>query len=148
MGFDSDMPVAFAIKGELCPDRPPATAEEYLQQVRWEANRIDDVVVAKDCKPLEESNIPVHGVLDYPKIPKIPEGMKPTKEWENNFIKKFISLKEEWNTKQLPQTSKLDKIPPVHSKKLWRKYCFIDNHLPLASTILQLDFVGIETVCI
>lgn len=142
-----DQSVAFAIEGEAPPDRPPSTAEEYLQQVRWQANRIDDVIVAKDVETHLQMR-PVFGMQGFSEIPPIPEGMKPSKEWEIDFLDEFKSQRSKWECKKKNRTSieKLQKGPPPNDKKQWRQYCFVKENPPIPSVILSLDFVSLQKV--
>jgi hypothetical protein len=111
---------AFHVEGELEPTKPPSTAEEYLQQVRWEANRLEDVVVAPD-KEREETRAPVHGVRDFPRIPSIPPGMRPSKEWQEDLLFSFEETRTQWEvsfqqtTESFGVTFALELLPPYRS---------------------------------
>jgi hypothetical protein len=51
-GSDDERALAFDVAGEQPPSsRPPSTAEEYLRQVRYQARRCPDVVVATNEPP-------------------------------------------------------------------------------------------------
>lgn len=148
-----DQDKAFAVDGELAPDRPPATAEEYLKQVRWQANRIDDVIVADDVEQTVNNNQPVFGMQGFSDVPKIPAGMKPSRDWEIDFIDKFIEERGRWEERKTlkQQTGHLSKqkqtIPSPKDKKQWRDYCFgTNNNVPTASVIMSLDFVSLQKV--
>ena len=76
--------------------------------------------------------------------------MKPSAQWENNIIMKFIELRDKWeeNKKHL---SSLEKklLPPVSDKSQWKSFCLGKNYtLPTPNIIMNLDSVSIEKVII
>lgn len=144
------MPLAFAIDGESEPTGlPPATAEEYLRQVRWQANRCPNVVVAQnDPKPIKQTI----SAMFTQSTPPTPAELKPTKAWETNFLdtfKQFRASLEEQHA-NLKSQSNLPKLPSVYSKKQWKQLCFgsatAPAKKPSPSIVLQLDFVSLLKV--
>ncbi|KAL2323837.1 hypothetical protein Fmac_022895 [Flemingia macrophylla] len=84
---------AFAVDGEPNFDSgPPEDGWEYLRRVRWEANQIPKVKVAK----LDRAKLNKEQSAYMPKIPDIamcPEHLLPLKQWEDVFLAEFSALR-------------------------------------------------------
>ncbi|EEF31843.1 hypothetical protein RCOM_1267370 [Ricinus communis] len=84
---------AFLVEGE--PDfnsGPPEDGLEYLRRVRWEADHIPKVKVAK----LDKSKVNREQSIYMPQIPEIakcPEHFLPLKQWEDAFLTDFSELR-------------------------------------------------------
>ena len=137
--------VAFLVEGELEPLQAPSTAEEYLQQVRWEANRIEDIAIAVDQKetvPQQFRKAILH------RAPVIPVEMKPSSEWEEDILTHFEEARENWQTVS-SSTHPVTGLqpPPIRNRKAWRQFCFGTNASPpLLSILATLDFVSLNAV--
>ncbi|XP_031114238.1 uncharacterized protein LOC116017745 [Ipomoea triloba] len=71
----------------------PEDGLEYLRRVRWEAERLPNVKVAK----VERSKVNKEQSVYMPQIPDIatcPEHLLPLKEWEDEFLADFSKLRQ------------------------------------------------------
>ncbi|KAK4778783.1 hypothetical protein SAY86_006311 [Trapa natans] len=84
---------AFVIEGEPNFEAgPPEDGLEYLRRVRWEAAQIPNVRVAKlDRSKLNKEQSVYMPVI--PEIAKCPEHLKPSKQWEEEFLADFSKLR-------------------------------------------------------
>ncbi|KAK7383458.1 hypothetical protein VNO78_29137 [Psophocarpus tetragonolobus] len=84
---------AFLVDGE--PDfhsGPPEDGWEYLRRVRWEADQIPKVKVAKlDIGKLSKEQSAYMPMI--PDIAKCPEHLLPLKQWEDVFLAEFSALR-------------------------------------------------------
>ncbi|KAK7343234.1 hypothetical protein VNO77_11825 [Canavalia gladiata] len=84
---------AFLVEGEPNFDSgPPEDGWEYLRRVRWEADQIPKVKVAK----LDSSRLNREQSVYMPKIPdiaKCPDHLLPLKQWEDVFHAEFSALR-------------------------------------------------------
>ncbi|KAI3706279.1 hypothetical protein L6452_23902 [Arctium lappa] len=84
---------AFLVTGEPDFDSgPPQDGLEYLRRVRWEAEHIPKVKVAK----VERNVLNKEQTVYLPNIPEIaacPEHIMPSKEWEDVFLADFAELR-------------------------------------------------------
>ncbi|XP_027366599.1 uncharacterized protein LOC113872912 [Abrus precatorius] len=84
---------AFFVAGEPNFDAgPPEDGWEYLRRVRWEADQIPKVKVAK----LDRSKLNKEQSAYMPKIPdiaKCPDHLLPLKQWEDVFLAEFSALR-------------------------------------------------------
>eukprot|EP00727_Mastigamoeba_balamuthi_P011963 m51a1_g739 hypothetical protein (222) ;mRNA; r:494398-495063 len=98
MADDDLMPRAFTIEGELAPDAgPPQDGFDYLRQVRWEAQRVPSVVVAR-VKPETLRSFDTRQTLFAPSRPAPARSPRsaPTPAhaaWERAFLKSFVQLR-------------------------------------------------------
>ncbi|KAM0848687.1 hypothetical protein ACQ4PT_054223 [Festuca glaucescens] len=87
--YDGILKPAFAVDGE--PDfesGEPLDGFEYLRRVRWEANQIPRVKVAKiDLGAARKEQTPY--MPEIPDIPKCSPDLCASKEWEDSFITYF-----------------------------------------------------------
>ncbi|VAI51151.1 hypothetical protein VPH35_106876 [Triticum aestivum] len=87
--YDGILKPAFAVDGE--PDfesGEPLDGFEYLRRVRWEANQIPKVKVAKiDLSAARKEQTPY--MPEIPDIPKCSPDLCASKEWEDSFITYF-----------------------------------------------------------
>ncbi|XP_019175314.1 PREDICTED: gem-associated protein 2-like [Ipomoea nil] len=85
---------AFFVTGEPNFDSVhPEDGLEYLRRVRWEAERLPNVKVAK----VERSKVNKEQSVYMPQIPDIatcPEHLLPLKEWEDEFLADFSKLRQ------------------------------------------------------
>src|SRR3990167_8203770 len=140
---DLRQPRAFAVEGESEPTHePPATAEEYLRQVRWQANRCPDVVVAKNAPSPKKNTI----VTNIPVAPNTPTHLKPSKQWEDNFLVQFNEFRDYLAQQQQIFDNSADEkpsLPPINAANKWKEFCFgPECKKPKPSIILQLDHVS------
>lgn len=152
---------AFAVDGEEEPTgRPPATAEEYLRQVRWEANRCPDVCVATNAAPEmdcantggRDSVRELEGqfaVMDT--AAPVAEDLLPSAEWESNLLANFQQLRSVFEGAAVASGGdKTLVLPPLKARAQWRKFCFGDGgnagHKPTPSVLARMDFVTIQRV--
>ncbi|CAJ1977788.1 unnamed protein product [Sphenostylis stenocarpa] len=84
---------AFLVDGDPNFDSgPPEDGWEYLRRVRWEADQIPKVKVAK----LDRGKLNKEQSAYMPKIPdiaKCPEHLLPLKQWEDVFLAEFSTLR-------------------------------------------------------
>ncbi|TKY50571.1 Gem-associated protein 2 [Spatholobus suberectus] len=84
---------AFLVDGEPNFDSgPPEDGWEYLRRVRWEADQIPKVKVAK----FDRGKLNKEQSAYMPKIPdiaKCPEHLLPLKQWEDVFLTEFSALR-------------------------------------------------------
>ncbi|BAT93543.1 hypothetical protein LR48_Vigan02g273300 [Vigna angularis] len=84
---------AFLVDGEPNFDSgPPEDGWEYLRHVRWEANHMPKVKVAK----LDRGKLNKEQSAYMPKIPgiaKCPDHLLPLKQWEDVFLAEFSTLR-------------------------------------------------------
>ncbi|CAN1256255.1 Gem-associated protein 2 [Linum perenne] len=84
---------AFYVEGEPDFDSgPPEDGLEYLRRVRWEAARIPKVKVAKIDKHKINKEQSVY-MPQIPDIPKCPDHLLPSKDWEDAFLVDFSQLR-------------------------------------------------------
>ncbi|KAE9618589.1 hypothetical protein Lalb_Chr02g0144311 [Lupinus albus] len=82
----------------------PEDGWEYLRHVRWEANHIPKVKVAKlDRSKLKNEQSAY--MLKIPDIPECPEHLLPLKQWEDVFLAEFSALRAACS----------NNLQPVHS---------------------------------
>ncbi|KAL2456939.1 uncharacterized protein Fot_56583 [Forsythia ovata] len=91
--YSSIQKPAFSVSGEPDFDSgPPQDGLEYLRRVRWEAEQIPKVTVAK----VEKSKLNKGQTLYMPQIPdimKCPDNLLPLKQWEDTFLADFSKLR-------------------------------------------------------
>ncbi|KAK2999631.1 hypothetical protein RJ639_024063 [Escallonia herrerae] len=92
-GYSSILRPAFLVTGEPDFDSgPPQDGLEFIRRVRWEAERIPNVKVAK----VERSKLKKEQTIYMPRIPdipKCPEQLMPLKQWEDAFLADFSELR-------------------------------------------------------
>ncbi|KAK2990657.1 hypothetical protein RJ640_007791 [Escallonia rubra] len=92
-GYSSILRPAFLVTGEPNFDSgPPQDGLEFIRRVRWEAERIPNVKVAK----VERSKLKKEQTIYMPRIPDIPtcpEQLMPLKQWEDAFLADFSELR-------------------------------------------------------
>ncbi|KAE9589304.1 hypothetical protein Lal_00000204 [Lupinus albus] len=107
---------AFFVRGEPNFDAgAPEDGWEYLRRVRWEANRIPKVKVAK----LDRSKLNKEQSAYMPKIPDIPEcpeHLLPLKQWEDVFLAEFSALRA-----SLSSLEGSNNLQSIHSPNLLAK---------------------------
>ncbi|XP_020236857.1 gem-associated protein 2 [Cajanus cajan] len=108
---------AFLVDGEPNFDSgPPEDGWEYLRRVRWEADQIPKVKVAKlDRGKLNKEQSPY--MPKIPDIAKCPEHLLPLNQWEDVFLAEFSALRT--NLSSLDGSSAVySENLPVHSSLL------------------------------
>ncbi|KAJ3671473.1 hypothetical protein LUZ60_007552 [Juncus effusus] len=92
--YDGILKPAFLVEGE--PDfesGPPLDGLEYLRRVRWEANQIPDVNIAK-LNLHEICNEQTDYMPKIPELPKCPSNLLPSKDWQDSFVSYFSDLRK------------------------------------------------------
>ncbi|KAM7258542.1 hypothetical protein ACFE04_014283 [Oxalis oulophora] len=91
--YDSIQRPALYVEGEPnFESGPPEDGLEYLRRVRWEAARVPKVKVAK----IDKSRLKNEQSVYMPQISEIancPEHLLPLKQWEDQFLADFSSLR-------------------------------------------------------
>ncbi|CAA2999391.1 Hypothetical predicted protein [Olea europaea subsp. europaea] len=91
--YSSVQKPAFFVKGEPDFDSgPPQDGLEYLRRVRWEAEQIPKVKVAK----VDKNKVNKEQTVYMPQIPdimKCPDNLLPLKQWEDSFLADFSKLR-------------------------------------------------------
>ncbi|KAM7261365.1 hypothetical protein ACFE04_008732 [Oxalis oulophora] len=91
--YDSIQRPALYVEGEPnFESGPPEDGLEYLRRVRWEAARVPKVKVAKIDKSRLKNEQSVY-MPQIPEIAKCPEHLLPLKQWEDQFLADFSSLR-------------------------------------------------------
>ncbi|KAL7305979.1 hypothetical protein TKK_0001449 [Trichogramma kaykai] len=132
----------------------PATGEEYIKRVIYEARNCDDVAYAK----IDDSRFkkPTLNVKPLPECIKAPDCMGPTQEWQNHQISEFSQIRMEIaqfrdeikNKKKRRLLCKV-KLPDISDQEGWIKVCTTTNENyiePLLSIILSINQPSIEQV--
>ncbi|ESW14628.1 hypothetical protein PHAVU_007G004100 [Phaseolus vulgaris] len=135
---------AFLVDGEPNFDSgPPEDGWEYLRRVRWEADQIPKVKVAK----LDRGKLNKEQSAYMPKIPDIamcPEHLLPLKQWEDVFLAEFSTLRT--NLSFLDGSSAIySGNPRVHCSQIVANDCgefsgvmnkdvLLGNHLSIGKT--------------
>ncbi|KAK3022660.1 hypothetical protein RJ639_045426, partial [Escallonia herrerae] len=91
-GYNSILKPAFEVSGQPNFDSgPPQDGLEFIRRVRWEAERIPNVTVAK-AKSSKTKNEQTVYMPRIPDIAKCPEHSMPLKQWEDTFLADFSEL--------------------------------------------------------
>ncbi|XP_010550504.1 PREDICTED: uncharacterized protein LOC104821356 [Tarenaya hassleriana] len=92
--YNSILKPAFAVEGEPDFDSgPPEDGFEYLRRVRWEAQQIPKVKIAKRDTSKNASKEQTIYMPQLPEIAKCLDHLLPTKEWEDAFLSDFSDLR-------------------------------------------------------
>lgn len=132
---------AFFIEGE--PDfesGPPLDGLEYLRRVRWEAAQVPKVkVVRLDSTKLTSEQTAY--MPSIPVIPKCPQNLLPSKDWENVFLADFSELRQEITVLQSsceePSLDNVCKAPSKQSDCIQQ----LKKNPPTLTAILGMDAV-------
>ncbi|XP_061360218.1 uncharacterized protein LOC133304224 [Gastrolobium bilobum] len=139
---------AFLVEGEPNFDSgPPEDGWEYLRRVRWEADQIPKVKVAK----LDRSKHEKEQSAYMPKIPdiaKCPEHLLPMKQWEDVFLAEFSALRRNLSCLEGSSAMHSSNLQSVHSSQLLGNNCgesasamnrdvLLNNHLNIGKAIDQ-----------
>eukprot|EP01132_Coremiostelium_polycephalum_P007628 gene7628-9384_t len=120
---------AFDIDGESAPDdSEPMTGEEYLKRVRWEANRLANVVVADNIDYSKINNTISKSYFTLPpKLPTCHPQLLPDQHWESNFLSDFSEFRQKLQciklNKKVNPTKQLV-LPHLNDKRAWFIFCF------------------------
>ncbi|KAJ4819351.1 Gem-associated protein 2 [Rhynchospora pubera] len=133
--YDGILKPAFLVEGE--PDfesGPPVDGWEYLRRVRWEADQLPDVKVAKlNLNEINAEQTPY--MPKIPDLPKCPTNLLPSKKWEDYFLNEFSELRKAFS--QL--SSSLD---PSNSSPISKSSIEDQSQVaPTVATILNMDAV-------
>ncbi|GAB5357828.1 hypothetical protein AAMO2058_000408100 [Amorphochlora amoebiformis] len=155
-GSDRDLlKPAFAVHGEPNFDRgPPADAMEYLRRVRYEAQRLPQIVVSK-IEPSRIKTRTIHVPLPPP-LATSPEKYIPKSHWEKTAGSDFADLRQalircrtRYNQGISGPWDKEDKIkepiPSGGDKTAWADYCITTDHKnrrPYVQTLMKMDHVA------
>jgi survival of motor neuron protein-interacting protein 1 len=119
--YDEDLqPRAFQVFGEMSPaEGPPATGEDYLRRVRWEARRIPGLVVS-DIDPRQFDSLQTASFEVAPKV-VTPPHLVPKPEWQQLFIANFEGLRKRLQEAALqPLPPPPFRIPHVKDTAKWK----------------------------
>ncbi|KAJ9555439.1 hypothetical protein OSB04_010053 [Centaurea solstitialis] len=101
---------AFVVTGEPDFDSgPPQDGLEYLRRVRWEAEHIPKVKVAKVEREVFNKEQTVY-MPNIPEIAACPEHIMPSKEWEDVFLADFSELRRALSQEQSSASTISSKI--------------------------------------
>eukprot|EP01138_Halocafeteria_seosinensis_P006306 gb/GECG01006447.1/.p1 GENE.gb/GECG01006447.1/~~gb/GECG01006447.1/.p1 ORF type:complete len:304 (+),score=41.66 gb/GECG01006447.1/:1-912(+) len=112
---------------DAAPPPPPMTAEEYLMQVRQEANAIPDIMVSQD---VDERTFDQRRQTGYlPAMGSIVECDReflPTEEWRDNMLAEFSDLRvymsqasiDEEHTRKRQAVASIN-LPPLSNWNSW-----------------------------
>ncbi|KND01348.1 uncharacterized protein SPPG_03160 [Spizellomyces punctatus DAOM BR117] len=130
-GYDEDEPL-------LAPGAPPASGLQYLRMVRAEANACQQVVTVS--LPAEKLHSPIPpNVFDVRKEyfgtkasgdeSYIPENLRPSADWLNNFLERFNALHDEVaKRRQIVRKSVSSRFfrPNLYNERGWKRFCYGD----------------------
>ncbi|MED6130866.1 hypothetical protein PIB30_004730 [Stylosanthes scabra] len=124
---------AFFVDGEPDFDSgPPEDGWEYLRRVRWEADQIPKVKVAK----LDRSKLNKEQSDYMPKIPdiaKCPEHLLPSKQWEDVFLADFSALRMNISCHECSNADNSSNVQPVHKSQL------LENNSGESTSVMNKD---------
>lgn len=110
------------------PNKPPATAEEYLKSVMKEAQNLDGVSIAKNANKLTSNT--VHVAIREKANIKQSSTILPTQEWQNEQISEFsktrVKLARHIAFVQKPgvPNKTRHKLPSKTNERGWCCYCY------------------------
>ncbi|XP_064106541.1 gem-associated protein 2-like [Macrobrachium nipponense] len=168
-GDDNLLSQAFAVSkvpDNYDPSVPPASAEEYLQHVVWEARQCKEVVtVDVDRKKLKK----LGAVVKKPVKENAPVGYAPSAQTQKDLLSAFSKLRTQIATmrasEEVPNAPV--PLPGIKKREEWCKFCFgnsfqlallnkagsttpkpelIEGHQPLLSIVLNIKQRGIENL--
>ncbi|XP_049774951.1 gem-associated protein 2 isoform X2 [Schistocerca cancellata] len=119
------------------PSADPSDGLEYLQQVRWEASKCDDVVTAV----IDKAKLKNRAVVNIlPECKKVPRQFLPDLEWQQQQIAKFSALRQKMSKyrKRKPPQESAVKVPQIGDEKAWYDVCVEYKTPPLVSVVLPL----------
>ncbi|KAG7164326.1 Gem-associated protein 2-like [Homarus americanus] len=103
------------------PSVPPASAEEYLQHVVWEARQCQDVVTVD----VDRQKLKKPGTLKEVKV-TAPHGYAPSPETQQELLTSFSNLRTHIanlrSSKQIPPSPV--RFPSLKNREEWCKLCF------------------------
>ncbi|XP_066328094.1 uncharacterized protein [Miscanthus floridulus] len=111
--YEGILKPAFAVDGD--PDfesGEPLDGFEYLRRVRWEANQIPRVKVAKIYSSAARNEQTPY-MPDIPDIPKCLPDLRASKQWEDTFITQFVETRmvlSELDNSDEPSASSATKV--------------------------------------
>ncbi|MED6185393.1 hypothetical protein PIB30_056719 [Stylosanthes scabra] len=130
---------AFFVDGEPDFDSgPPEDGWEYLRRVRWEADQIPKVKVAK----LDRSKLNKEQSDYLPKIPdiaKCPERLLPSKQWEDVFLADFSALRMNFSSHECSNANSSSNVQPVHKSRL------LENNSGESASVMNKDKVVLQS---
>ncbi|KAJ4751526.1 Gem-associated protein 2 [Rhynchospora pubera] len=133
--YDGILKLAFLVEGE--PDfesGPPVDGWEYLRRVRWEADQLPDVKVAKlNLNEINAEQTPY--MPKIPDLPKCPTNLLPSKKWEDYFLNEFSELRKAFS--QLSSSLDLSNSSPISKSSIEDQ----SQVAPTVATILNMDAV-------
>ncbi|XP_039125984.1 uncharacterized protein LOC120262016 [Dioscorea cayenensis subsp. rotundata] len=138
---DSIQRPAFYVEGE--PDfesGSPQDGMEYLRRVRWEANQIPKVKVAK-LKPNKISNEQTNYMPNIPEIAKCPPNLLPSKQWEEAFLSEFLEIRKAFSGLENPCNQLFNSEISQNSCKKFEGKQWPEG-TPTVSAILCMDVVS------
>eukprot|EP01100_Stratorugosa_tubuloviscum_P013647 TRINITY_DN6982_c1_g1_i1.p1 TRINITY_DN6982_c1_g1~~TRINITY_DN6982_c1_g1_i1.p1 ORF type:complete len:301 (+),score=138.61 TRINITY_DN6982_c1_g1_i1:44-904(+) len=146
--YDNDlMPLALPISGEEQATDFPATAEEYLRHVRWEAKQYASIFRANnDLKTYENENENENELNNINSDENVNNNNNNNFEiiWANNFLKQFEEKRKGLIKKYEKFDLKKDEypnLPSIKFRKEWKKMCLINKIEPTLKLIYSLDEV-------
>ena len=145
---------AFSVVGEQEPsERAPATAEEYLRQVRWQARRCPNVVVAATTpQPQRTTGARPSRLLAgfsgaSSEHKPVDVALLPSAAWRASFLQQFEAWRERLAqlraaSSVLKQAHADEKLPAVRDKQCWRQWTLGETgRAPATSLLLSMDHV-------
>ncbi|XP_057732336.1 uncharacterized protein LOC130947647 [Arachis stenosperma] len=124
---------AFFVDGEPDFDSgPPEDGWEYLRRVRWEADQIPKVKVAK----LDRSKLNKEQSAYMPKIPdiaKCPEHLLPSKQWEDVFLADFSALRASISAHECSNAMNSSNMQTVQTSQL------LENNSGESASVMNKD---------
>jgi len=124
----------------ISENKPPDTGAEYLQQVRMQASKLPDVVVAPLNHfaaldgPSGSKKSKLLNLFDSdPKNTEREELLKPKGEWINDFLMQFAAWRISLERLSKKGTKPLN-VPKINDERGWKLYCLGNlpsNHINL-----------------
>ncbi|KAJ8667631.1 hypothetical protein QAD02_009294 [Eretmocerus hayati] len=134
---------------------PPATGEEYIKRVIFEARQCEEVVFAK----IDETRLrkPTLNVKPLPECKEAPECLRPTQEWQKCQIADFSNLRlyiaqlrSEITNRKCKRKLVHNKLPYANDHKSWLEICTGINESsymePTLTVVLSMNQPTIEQV--
>lgn len=124
------------------PSAEPRDGLQYLQQVRWEASKCDDVVTAV----IDKAKLKSRAVVNIlPDCKKVPPPFLPDLEWQQQQVAKFSALRQEISKcrkRYAAQSSNAHGdavgVPEIGDEEAWYAVCVEYRIPPLLSVVLPM----------
>ena len=136
-----------AVARAIASGEEPATAEEYINHVRYQARRIPDLMITADAETANVA-VAVSDAAGAAGVPRPPVCVPPSRDvaWESALLAEFCALGAAlaaWDAQRERRGAKLPAppvtLPNVNDQSAWRAFCFGVPPPATLSETVELD---------